>query len=105
MIDPSLAETAADMLRTTAPDIGTLWAQARRKEHNLKSTEGELEKEYHAKGTPVTMCKAYARADQRWKDAAEEDAAAAGIYRALDSRRDAAKIVIGLYQSQVKDRM
>ena len=105
MVDPTLAEQAAEMLRTTALDMEEIYADAERSEFNLKACEAELEKEYHTNGIPVSLCKAYARADEKWAKQAEFRAQAYGALRGLESRRDAAKILIGLYQSQVKDRM
>ncbi len=105
MIDPDLAEKAVDFLRESAKEFGGIWTQARQEEHNLKRVEAELVKEYHLKGTPTTVCKEYARADPRWAVAAELDANATGVLKDADSRREAAKILIGLFQSQVKDRM
>lgn len=105
MIDPTIAEKAVDFLRESAQDISNLVAQAKRKEHNLSAVEGELQKEYHKQGIPATVCKSYARSDVRWIEAADEDSIAAGELRGLESRRDAAKTLIMLYMSQVKDRM
>ena len=105
MIDIEKAEEAVDFLRDTAKRIAELWEQARKKENLLKHTEGLLEKKYHGEKVPVTLCKSYARADQKYQEAIDEDAIATAELKGLEARRDAAKITIGLYQSQVKDRL
>ena len=105
MIDISKAEQAVDFLRDTAKQIADLWEQARQKESLVKHTEGLLIKQHHLNGTPATVCQAYARAEAKYKEAITEDAIATAELKGLEARRDAAKITIGLYQSQVKDRL
>lgn len=103
MIDPTKAEQAADFLRETAKDMEALWKQARLKESMLKHTEALLIKSFN--DMPVSIRQAHARAEPRYLEALTEDAEAVAALKGLEARRDAAKILIGLYQSQVKDRL
>lgn len=105
MIDPDDAETSLNYLRLTASDVGTLTQQARDKAMMLKHVEALLIKSHHLAGVPATVCQSYARAEDRWKEAAQEDAAAAGELAKLDSERDTAKTRIMLFQTMVKDRL
>jgi hypothetical protein len=105
MIDISKAEQAADFLRETAKDMETLWEQMKMKELMVRHVEGLLVKKMHGDGIPATVCKEYARAEPRHVEAGTEDAQATAALKGLEARRDAAKIVISLYQSSVKDRM
>jgi hypothetical protein len=105
MIAVEKAEEAVDFLRESAKAIETLWEQARMKESMVKHVEALLVKSFHEGKTPATVCKEYARATERYVEAITEDAQATAALKGLEARRDAAKITIGLYQSQVKDRL
>ena len=95
------AEDALDMLRETAHDIEILVAQDQLKTHMLKHVEGLM---VAGSSEPVTIRKETIRGTDRWKEAAEEAAAAAGALAGLKERRDTAKITISLYQSELRDR-
>src|SRR3990167_6556356 len=105
MIDIEKAEEAVAFLRDTAKRIAELWEQSRKKENLLKHTDALLEKKYHGEMVPGPLSRPHARADQKYQEAIDEDAIATAELKGLEARRDAAKITIGLYQSQVKDRM
>ena len=96
------AEQAAEFLRETAPTYGDLVEQHELKTHMLKHVEGLLVADSNE---PVTIRKETVRGGDRWKAAAQEAAAAAGELAKLRERRDAAKVIISLYQSSVKERM
>ena len=105
MIDSDSAERAADYLRDTAKAVGTLTKQAKEKAAMVKHVEGLLIKAMDNGSLPVSLRQAYARAHDKYKEALLEDAIAAGELAQLDAERDAAKIRISLYQTQVKDRL
>lgn len=105
MIDPEQAEASLEYLRKTAADIGKLTTQAREKAAMVKHVEGLLVKAQHNGKIPVTVARDYARSSERYLEAITEDAIAAGELAKLEAERDAAKIRIMLYQTQVKDRM
>ncbi len=79
--------------------------QARQKAHKLKYVEALLVKGMANENVPVTLREKYARADDRYIHAGEEEAAAWAEWISLQERRDTAKTTISLYQSQVKDRL
>jgi hypothetical protein len=103
-VDPTLAEKALAFLTDTGEDVLPLARQERLKAHMLKHIEGLLVKGMSNQGIPATLQEKYARADDRWHEAAKEDAEAWGEWISLKERRDTARIAISLYQSQVKDR-
>lgn len=105
MIDQEEAEKALAFLRETAGKVTALTKQARLKAHMLKYVEAYLVKGMSNQGVPATLQKDYARADDRFKEAFQEEAEAAAELIGLNERRDTAKITISLYQSMVKDRM
>lgn len=105
MIDESEAEKALDFLRESAAKVLPICQQAREKAHKLKWVEALLVKGQSNQGTPISVRKEHARADQRYIDAANEEAIAFAEWTSLQERRDAARITISLYQSQVKDRL
>lgn len=95
------AEKALDMLRESAHDIEKLVEQDELKSHMLKHVEGLM---VAGSNQPVTIRKETVRGSERWREAAEEAAAAAGALAGLKERRDTAKITISLYQSELRDR-
>ena len=95
------AEQALKFLQDTGRKVEQIATQARMKAHMLKHVEGLLTIQSNA---PVTVRKDHARAQERWMEAAEEDAQAHGQEQMLKERRDAAKIAISLYQSEQRDR-
>ena len=96
------AEKAAEFLRETAPTYGDLVEQHELKTHMLKHVEGM---EVASSTEPVTIRREVVRGGNRWMEAAGEAAIAAGELAKLRERRDAAKVIISLYQSSVKERM
>jgi hypothetical protein len=105
MIAAEEAEKALTFLRETAPKVAAFTEQARLKAHQLKYVEALLVKGMANQGVPATVQREYARADDRYREAFQEEAAAAAELIGLNERRDTAKITISLYQSMVKDRM
>ena len=105
MIDQAEAEKALEFLRVSAEKVGPLTKQARLKAHMLKYVEALLVKSQHNQGTPVSIAKEYARADDRYLAALQEDAEAAAELIGLNERRDTAKITISLTQSLLRDRL
>ena len=103
-VTESQVETALGFLVETAPRYGQLVEQVGRKETQLKNVEALLVVKYHTGGTAATVCRDYARAEQRWIDASTELAIAQGILAECRERRDAAETTISVYQSMVKDR-
>jgi hypothetical protein len=103
-VDPAAAEQALAFLIETGEKVLPLARQERLKAHMLKYTEGLLVKGMSNQGIPATIQEKHARADDRWKEAADEDAEAYAEWISLKERRDTARIAISLYQSQVKDR-
>lgn len=95
------AEKALKFLQDTGRQVEEIATQARLKAHMLKHVEGLL---VIASNQPVSVRKEAARAQQRWLEAAEEDAIAHGQEQMLKERRDAAKIAISLFQSEMRDR-
>lgn len=95
------AEDALEMLRETAHDMEVMVAQKELKGHMLKHVEGHM---IVASKEPVTIRKSCVQGTDRWREAAEEAAAAAGALEGLKERRDTAKITISLYQSELRDR-
>jgi len=105
MIDPEKAEEACEFLRTSAKVLADLWKIAREAEASTENQEALLVKEYHANDYPATLCRSYARADERWLSMKMIEARAFATLKGLEARREAAKIAISLYQSEVKDRI
>ena len=103
-VDPTDAEQALGFLRETGKDVLPLATQARLKAHMLKHVEGLLVKGMSNQGVPATLQAQYARADERFLEIIQEEAAAYGEWVSIQERRDTAKIAINLYQSMVKDR-
>ena len=97
-------EKALSFLTETAPLLGQLVEQARMKESMLKHTEALLIKGMDNGKLAVSLRQAYARAEDRYREAMTEDAKAAGALAELRARRDAAETTISVYQSMVKDR-
>jgi len=105
VIDSSKADEACEFLRVSAKTLADLWQIAREAENDSENTEAMLTKEYHLNETPATVCRAYARADARWVTKKTLEARAFAQLKGLEARREAAKIAISLYQSEVKDRI
>lgn len=105
MISEEEAEKALRFLMETGNSVKPLCSQAKKKVHQVKWTEALLVKGMANQDVPVTLREKYARADQRYIDACNEDAEADGEWKGLQERRDNARITISLYQSQIKDRM
>jgi len=105
MIDPEKAEKASEFLRVSAKTLADLWQLTRDAEADTENTEALLVKEYHVNGVPATICRSYARADERWVTKKTLEARAFANLKGLEARREAAKIAISLYQSEVKDRI
>ena len=105
MISPDEAEKALTFLRETAKDVASLTEQARLKAHMLKYVEALNVKKMDNGTLPATLREKYARAEDSYREAFQEEAAAAAELIGLNERRDTAKITISLYQSMVKDRM
>jgi len=99
------AEDAIEFLRKTGVDVQPLAKQARLKTHMLKYVEALTIKSMANQGISVSLQKDYARADDKWLEAAEEDAEAFSEWTALQERRDTARTTISLYQTMVKDRL
>ena len=95
------AEKALKFLQDTGKQVEDLARQARLKSHMLKHVEGYL---IIQSNQPITVRKEAARAQQRWLEAAKEEAEAYAQEQAIKERRDAAKIAISLYQSETRDR-
>ena len=95
------AEVALKFLQDTGKKVEEISKQARMKSHMLKHVEGYL---VIQSNQAVTIKKESARAQPRWLEAAEEEAEAYAQEQALKERRDAAKICISLYQSELRDR-
>lgn len=95
------AEKALEFLRNTAIEFDALVEQDEMKSHMLKHVEGLM---VAGSNQPVTIRKETVRGSERWKEAAEEAAIAAGALAGLKERRDTAKITISLYQSELRDR-
>lgn len=88
---------ALDFLRNSAEDLGFAKSRAVRAEHMLKHTEALLFKD--AAG-PVEQRKAVARTDQKYLEAAVEDAVAAGELHKLQALREAAAMRIEAWRSE-----
>lgn len=104
-IDSSKAERAHDFLMKMSPQVEIMAEQARLKENMLKHTEGLLVKAMANQNIPVGVREKYARAEDKFKEAVEEDAKAYAQWKRLCHDIDLAKIAIGMWQSQIKDRM
>jgi hypothetical protein len=104
VITENAVEKALTFLVETAPLLGQLVEQARMKESMVKHVEALLIKSYDNGKLPITLRQPYARAEERYLEAAAEDAKAAGALAELRARRDAAETTISVYQSMVKDR-
>lgn len=105
MINEEEAEKALEFLRESAKMVLPLATQMKQKAHASKYIEGILVKALANQGVPATVRKEYARADDRYVQAGNEEAEAWGEWVSLQERRDTARITISLYQSQVKDRL
>lgn len=105
MIDEKEADAALEFLRKSAEMVLPIALQARQKAHKMKYVEALLVKGMANQDTPVTLREKHARADDRYNDAANEEAEAWAEWISLQERRDTAKTTISLYQSQVKDRL
>ena len=105
MLDSDEAEKALAFLRESANQIGPLTRQAKLKAHMLKYVEALLVKGQENAGVPVTLREKYARADDRYLEALQEEAEAAAELIGLNERRDTAKITISLFQSMLRDRL
>lgn len=105
MISEEEAERALTFLRTSAESVLPIAKQARLKAHLLKYTEALIVKSMANQEVPVTLREKYARADDRFREAGDEEAEAYAEWISLQERRDTARITISLYQSQVKDRL
>ena len=99
------AEKALDFLRETSPKVAPFAKQARLKTHMLKYTEALLIKAMDNSSTPVSVRKECARADDKYKEALEEDAEAYAEWISLQEQRETARNAISLYQTQTKDRL
>jgi undecaprenyl pyrophosphate synthase len=105
MIEQKEAEDALANLYKTQKYVRPITLQARLKAHMLKHIEGLLVKSQHNQGIPVTVATQYARAEDKYLEALQEEAEAAAELASLNESRDTDKIAISLYQSAVKDRM
>jgi undecaprenyl pyrophosphate synthase len=105
MIEQKEAEDALANLYKTQKYVRPITLQARLKAHMLKHIEGLLVKGQHNLGIPVTVATQYARAEDKYLEALQEEAEAAAELASLNESRDTDKIAISLYQSAVKDRM
>lgn len=89
---------ALDWLRDNAKDMGDAKARLIKAERNLSHTEAlliRLSTASNAEGR-----KAEARTDQRWLDAATEEALAAGEFEKMRALREAAALKIEAWRSE-----
>jgi hypothetical protein len=105
MLPEESAEDALTFLRESAKMVLPLAKQAKLKAHMLKHIEGLLVKGMANHDIPVTLREKYARAEDRYREAGEEEAEAHAEWMSLQERRDTARITISLYQSMIKDRL
>lgn len=105
MIDEEEAEAALEFLRESAKNVLPIAKQFKLKAHRVKYTEALLVKGQANQNIPVGVREKYARADDRYIEAGNEEAEAWAEWISLQERRDTARITISLYQSQVKDRL
>lgn len=105
MLPDEEAEKALEFLRTSASDVAAICLQWKKKAHALKYIEALLVKGQENTGIPATLREKYARADDRYIEAGNEEAVAYAEWIGLQERRDTARITISLYQSQLKDRL
>jgi len=89
---------ALDYLRDSAGAIGDAKARAVRAGHMLKHIEALLMKGSGEKSAEAR--KADARCSEKWLEAVEEDAIAAGEYEKLKSLREAAALKIEAWRSE-----
>lgn len=105
MLSDEEAEKALEFLRTSASAVKDICLQWKKKAHGVKYIEGLLVKGMANQNIPTTVREKYARADDRYIEAGNEEAEAWAEWISLQERRDTARITISLYQSQVKDRL
>lgn len=105
MIDPTDAENAQRWLEEHAREHAHLYGDWLRKEKGVDKIEALLIKGLHNQGVPITIQKAHARADERYQTAVDQATEAKIKLILHEDLRDAKKLKISLYQSQVKDRL
>jgi hypothetical protein len=105
MVDPTEAESALKWLEEHAREHARLYGNSLRKERAIDKMEALLIKGLANQNVPVTVRKAYARADERYQEALDEATEAKIKLVEHEDLRDTAKLRISLYQSQVKDRL
>lgn len=104
-VDPTDAEKALAWLEKHAMEHARLYGDSLRKERAIDKIEALLIKGMDNQGVPATLRKSFARADDRYQAALDEATEAKIRLVEHEDLRDAAKIRISLYQSQVKDRI
>lgn len=96
-ITEEAVEKALDFLRDDADKIGQAKAEKVRTEHMVKHIVAiEMKQWLHL---PVAAQKREAEASQRYLDAINEEAAAAGKYESLLALREAAALKIQVFQT------
>jgi len=91
-------DKALSWLRDNARDMGDAKSRLVRAERMLQHTEALLLRASGASSAEAR--KADARTDQRWKDAAEEEAIAAGEFEKMRALREAAALKIEAWRSE-----
>ena len=97
MITEPEVGAALDWLRDNAVKLGHAKARTVRAGHMLRHTEAL---EFKIAEGSVEFRKAYARTTQRYLDAIEEDAMAAGEYEMMKALREAAALKIEAWRTE-----
>jgi rhamnose utilization protein RhaD (predicted bifunctional aldolase and dehydrogenase) len=98
IVDDYEVERALSWLRDSAREIGSARERLIKAEHMLSHTEALLIRLSTA--TSAEARKAEARTDQRWVDAALEEAVAAGEFEKMKALREAAALKIEAWRSE-----
>lgn len=98
IVDDNEVDKALDWLRDSAAEIGAAKRRAVLAGHMVSHVEALMSKTSNA--TSAEARKADARASQKWLDAVQEDAEAAGDMAKLYSLREAASAKIEAWRSE-----